>query len=107
MLGRGYNLLLAGFWLLMLVLVLAREWILPPHIASKLGGPEGWICAIVAGAFVVYNLARWWAVRSAYSNRAVRVNPLAERLPDPDKPEPKWEPNPELDFTKREERTEN
>ena len=37
-------------------------------------------------------------------NRAVRVNPLAERLPDPDNPAPKWEPNPDLDFTKKDDR---
>ena len=100
MFGRGYNLTLAGFWLLLLVFVLARELFLPPEVAAKMAGPQGWIAALVAGGFAVYNLARWWAVRSAPANRAVRVTPLAERLPDPDRPEPKWEPNPELDFTK-------
>jgi hypothetical protein len=104
MFGRSYNLPLAGLWLLVLVFVLARELILPPEVAAKVAGPQGWIAAIVAGGFAVYNFARWWATRSL-RNRAVQVNPLAERLPDPDRPEPKWEPNPELDFTKRDEKT--
>ena len=98
MFGRGYNLLLAGFWLLVLAFVLARELILPPEVAAKLSGPQGWIAAIVAGGFAIYNLARWWAMRSVTSH-GIRINPLAERLPDPDNPEPKWQPNPVLDFT--------
>ena len=106
MFGRGYNLTLAGFWLLILAFVLARELVLPPNAASQLSGPQGWVAGVVAGSFAVYNLARWWAVRSS-SSRGVRVNPLAERLPDPDNPAPKWEPNPELDFTKSEGKTEN
>jgi hypothetical protein len=100
MFGRGYNLTLAGFWLVVLAFVLAREAVLPPAIAAKFGGPEGWVCGLVAAGLAIYNLARWWALRSAYTRRAVQVNPLAERLPDPDNPPPKWEPNPELDFTK-------
>jgi hypothetical protein len=106
MFGRGYNLPLAAFWLMVMVFVLARELILPPEAAAKLAGPNGWICAIVAGGFAVYNMARWWATR-ALRTRGVHVNPLAERLPDPDKAETTREPNPELDFTKREEKTEN
>src|SRR5437868_10056868 len=98
MFGRGYNLTLASFWLLVLAFILARELVLPPKAAEQLAGPQGWICGIVAGAFAVYNFARWWALRGAYSNNAVRVNPLAEHIPDPDNPPPKWEPNPELDF---------
>lgn len=102
MFGRGYNLTLMGFWLLVLAFVLAREWLLPPQAAAQLSGPQGWICGVVAAAFAIYNFARWWALRQAHYPRAVRVNPLAERLPDPDNPPPKWEPNPELDFTKGE-----
>ena len=101
MFGRGYNLTLAGFWLVVLVvIILARQGVFPPQIAQKFDGPEGWACGLVAAGLAIYNLARWWALRSAYSQRAVQVNPLAERLPDPDNPPPKWEPNPELDFTK-------
>ena len=104
MFGRGYNLTLAVFWLLVLAFVLARELILPPEVAAKVAGPQGWVAALVAGAFAAYNLARWWSRRAAAADRAVRVNPLAERLPDPDNPALKWEPNPELDFTRKDDR---
>ena len=64
MFGRGYNLPLAGFWFMVMVFVLAREVFLPPEVAAKLAGPQGWICAIVAGGFAIYNVARWWALRT-------------------------------------------
>src|SRR5262245_54131879 len=106
MFGRNYNLTLMAFWLLVLTFVLAREHLLPEKAAAQLAGPEGWLAGFVAAGFAVYNFARWWAVRGAYTNTAVHVNPLAEHLPDPDNPPPKWEPNPELDFTKDENKAE-
>jgi hypothetical protein len=107
MYGRGYNLWLGIFWLAVLGFVLSRELILPANVASRFAGPEGWLAVLVAAAFAIYNFSRWWMLRSSAVNRGYRVNPLAEHLPDPDNPRPKYERNPELDFTKREEKTEN
>jgi hypothetical protein len=104
MFGRGYNLVLAVFWFLVFIYSIAREFIMAPEAAAKLPGPQDdqnrILMTVVSGAFTLFNLARWWYMRQLAYPSGVHVNPLAERLPSPDRPPERWEPNPELDFTK-------
>lgn len=98
MLRRHYNLLLAGVWLSLAVVMLFPELVLPADVRRqiRLAGP---LAGVLAAVFALYNLVRWWAYRRLYRDRAERLRqPLARRSPEHDV-EP-YTLNPELDFFK-------
>jgi hypothetical protein len=97
---RDYNLLMAGLWLLLAVLLLAPEDAIAPQLVRHLGGPLKTPAGVLAVVLTAYNLVRWWSYRALLRNRAAPArNPLAVRKTDPDAEE-RYEPNPELDFFK-------
>ena len=99
MLRRHYSLFLMAVWLFIGVCLVAPEWLLPEKAQQHLRG--GGVMGILAFVFAAYNFARWWAYQTLYRNRRVArpINPLAVRKVEEREPE-KYEPNPELDFSK-------
>ena len=82
-----FHLILAGLWVFLAVLFLARPWLgLPP---LRFTG-AGWLCLVLA----LYNFVRWWARRLSQTNRPQhRLPPRRER--DDDRP-----PDPNFDFSR-------
>ena len=95
------RLVMGILFLLLGIATLARRWLLPEldvkynTLRMNLGG----ILALVFGGL---NLARWYAVWSFRRARATPVRTPLQRDPSVVQPEP---PNPELDFTKDEKKT--
>jgi hypothetical protein len=57
------NLILAGFWLVLGVVLLAPVWLWPDQPVLMIPGieiPVGWLAVVLAG----YNVLRWWLQRS-------------------------------------------
>jgi hypothetical protein len=90
-------------FLLLAGVIFARAWLTPDlearydSLRMNLGGV---LALILAGL----NFARWYAVWSHRRAQATPVRTPLQRDPSLVRPEP---PNAELDFTKREEKTEN
>jgi hypothetical protein len=91
-------LIFALFWLMFGVALLVRQaisgdpgWSMP---VGEYRVSWGWLMMVL----VVYNLARWWSVRSARAARRRQSEPLIHRqdVPANRDPEP---PNPDFDFT--------
>jgi hypothetical protein len=96
------NLLLALFWFLLGVAILVWHGTTDDQaLRLPFGGRHisaGWL----AMALVVYNLARWWSVRSAGLQRqAAREAEARQRERDARRHEPIGEPDPNFDFTDR------
>jgi hypothetical protein len=99
-----YYVLLAVSWGVVAFLLLLPDSVLSEKAragAAPIGRTVQVMLGLAAVALGTYFLARWWVLPAGGISRGVQVNPLAERLPDPDNPAPKWEPNPDLDFTKK------
>jgi hypothetical protein len=85
------HLSLAVIWIALGIGLIVWHWVDPEATRGKLGGLSmGWI-ALVLG---VYNLARWWSLRSYQAVRQAEREARAERerrgreetKPDPDSP---------------------
>ena len=89
-------------FLLLAGMIFARAWLAPgldaryDSLRMNLGG-------VLALIFAGLNFARWYVIWSHRRMRATPVRTPLQHDPSLVRPEP---PNPELDFTKREEKTE-
>jgi hypothetical protein len=97
---KNLNLILSCFWLLLGLALLAWPKLNPQPDGPdwtilNTGIPAGWI-AIVLG---VYNLVRWWSIRSRAALRRADEEGFLRRQPRPSH-RPPQEPDPTFDFTK-------
>jgi hypothetical protein len=100
---QSMRLVMGVLFLLLAGVIFTRAWLIPGldarfnSLRMNLGG-------VLALVFAGLNFARWYVI---WSHRRAQATPARTPLqPDPSlvRPEP---PNTELDFTKREEKTEN
>src|SRR5438132_7826673 len=89
--------MLAGFWIVLGLVLLAPAWLWPEQSALMLPGtkvPVGWL-ALFMGA---YNIVRWWLQRS-HVRRQREMDDALERLRRRAQPRDAVEPDPNFIFT--------
>ena len=94
-----FNLAMALFWLIAGGAILFWQRTHPESGALMIGGSRvsfGWFAFVL----VLYNLARWWSIRSGAKGRnspaaGQQRRPPVRRAPD----EPEARPDPNFDFT--------
>jgi hypothetical protein len=92
------NLILACLWL-----VLAGLFFLSPYLDLDKRlfnlGSNSILVGFLALMMCLYNVARWWSVRSSSAHQqAIREAMARQRHPDEDRPRPESPPDPNFDF---------
>jgi hypothetical protein len=96
---RHMRLTLGLFFLAMALLLFARGWLFP-GLDARFNSTRMTIGACLALVLAGVNLAKWYAGWAWYQQQAMPVRQPLQRDPDA----PTTEPNPELDFTKKDEK---
>jgi hypothetical protein len=92
------NLMLAGFWLIVALVLLLPLWLAPEQPVLVIPGtklPIGWL-ALVMGA---YNVIRWWMIRSQRQQQREMQDGLARLRKRRILPREPVEPDPNFNFT--------
>jgi hypothetical protein len=91
------NLIACAFWLIVAAVIFATG---DPRFVLHLGGVQlssGWLALVLA----LYNVARWWSLRSYRRQRQEEQEALARRFRrrDEELPRPEQPPDPNFNFT--------
>jgi hypothetical protein len=92
------NLILAGFWIVIGLVLLAPGWLSPGQPVLLLPGtrlPIGWLAMFLG----CYNIVRWWMQRSQSRRQREMQDALAKLHRRRTRPESPVEPDPNFIFT--------
>jgi hypothetical protein len=96
------NLIACGFWLLIAAAIFITglatgKWYLNVHLGDFPPFSSGWLALLLA----LYNLARWWSIRSYRRQRLAEQDALAKRFHRhrDERREPEQPPDPNFNFT--------
>ena len=99
---HSMRLVLGILFLLLAATLFARRWLMP-GLDDRFDPLRMNLGAALALVFAGLNLARWYSIRSYRRDKATPVRTPLQPDPSIVRPEP---PNPELDFTRAEEKKE-
>jgi hypothetical protein len=89
------NLLLAGFWLAVVVVIFFKS---QGDGKEAFFGSNWFVFSCLAMLMFVYNIARWWSIRTAKAQQQTLREALARQREQEDRTRPERTPDPNFDF---------